>query len=63
MVSFFVLVFLAGIVVGDYVNDLVEVDPMAVVQDDYTVGMSVYVAVAYLASVLAPFGANLDLCY
>ena len=31
MVSF---LFLAGIVVGDYVNDLVEVNPMTVVQDD-----------------------------
>ena len=33
--------FLAGIVVGNYVNYLVEVNPVAIVQDDYAVGMSV----------------------
>ena len=54
--------FLAGIVVGDYVNDLVEIYPVAVVQDDYAVGMSVNVAVTNLSSVLATFGADLDLC-
>ena len=54
--------FLAGIVVGDYVNDLVEIYPVAVVQDDYAVGMSVNVAVTNLSSVLATLGADLDLC-
>ena len=54
--------FLAGIVVGDYVNDLVEVNPMTVVQDDNAIGMSVNVTVTHLSSVLATFGADLDLC-
>ena len=38
MVSF---LFLAGIVVRDYVNDLVEVNPVAIIQDDNAIGMSV----------------------
>jgi hypothetical protein len=38
MVSF---LFLAGIVVGDYVNDLVEIDPVAIIQNDNAIGMSV----------------------
>ena len=33
--------FLAGIVVGDYVNDLVEINPVAIIQDDNAIGMSV----------------------
>ena len=38
MVSF---LFLAGIVVGDYVNYLMEVNPVAIIQDDNAIGMSV----------------------
>jgi hypothetical protein len=33
--------FLAGIVVGDYVNDLVKVNPVAIIQDDNAIGMCV----------------------
>ena len=33
--------FLAGIVVVDYVHDLFEIDPVAIIQNDNAIGMSV----------------------
>ena len=33
--------FLAGIVVRYYVNDLVEINPVAIIQNDNAIGMSV----------------------
>ncbi len=62
MVSFFDLILLVFIIVGYDVGDLVEIDPVAIIQDDYAIGVCVNVAVTHFSSVLATLGADLDLC-
>jgi len=62
MVSFLDLILLVLIIIGYDVGDLVEIDPVAIIQNDNAIGMSVNVAVTNLSSVLGTFGADLDLC-
>jgi hypothetical protein len=62
MVSFLDLILLVLIIIGYDVGYLVEIDPVAIVQDDYAIGVCVNVAVTNLSSVLGTFGADLDLC-